>query len=157
MDAGLAKVLNSTVGTSTMKSLDKVLLDNVKLIGSDEVLLVYDGGWTYQAIEGTGYNISSKKIEFQAEGSVIFKGLIKNITNGTNTWSMSVRNTNQGVLDIETVTIPGQTQVELSFPLNVTKGQQVTIWFSGTNMGMDNVTVTACATPRLTGGTCKLV
>ena len=65
MDAGLAKLMNSSVGTSALKALDTILkTDNTtiannaadrlfnsfknsaKLVGSDEVMYNYTGTWT---------------------------------------------------------------------------------------------------------------
>ena len=76
MDAGLAKVVNSTVGTSTVKALDTILKESdttnvnalktqmttsgnaaadrlydklkasAKLVGSDDVMFTYTGEWT---------------------------------------------------------------------------------------------------------------
>lgn len=77
MDAGLAKVLNSSVGTSTLKALDTILKESdatnvtalktqmttsanaaadrlfnslkssAKLVGSDDVMFTYGGAWSW--------------------------------------------------------------------------------------------------------------
>ena len=96
MDAGLAKLMNSSVGTSALKALDTILkTDNTtiannaadrlinslknstKLVGSDEVLFSYEGQWTpTDEITGcaNGYK-SSSFIKFDTSGTVTIKTL----------------------------------------------------------------------------------
>lgn len=74
MDAGLAKVLNSTVGTDEFKALDKVFSDNARLVGSDDVMYHYDGEFTYDtpSLYWKGI-ITSSYITFDKSGSVKIK------------------------------------------------------------------------------------
>ena len=98
MDAGLAKVMNSSVGTSTLKALDAILKtdntaiannaadklynlfkSNVKLVGSDNVMFSYSGTWAnrqYDTSIGTLY-CTSNLITFDTSGTVRFMLPIK--------------------------------------------------------------------------------
>lgn len=75
MDAGLAKVLNSTVGTSNIKSLDKIFSDNIRLVGSEDVMYVYDGTFkaTLQEEYAANTLTSNQYITFDTPGAVRIK------------------------------------------------------------------------------------
>lgn len=101
MDAGLAKVLNSTIGTSAVKALDTLMKESdtanveklngymttiannaadrlynklkseVRLVGSDEVLIRYTGGWTLSGSDR--YLKTAKGVSFSHAGTVVAK------------------------------------------------------------------------------------
>lgn len=75
MDAGLAKVINSTVGTSGLKSLDKIFTDSIRLVGSEDVMYVYDGTFTKRTQEESILNTltADKYITFDTPGAVRIK------------------------------------------------------------------------------------
>lgn len=82
MDAGLAKVINSTVGTGNFKSLDKVLFDGARLVASEDVMYEYDKTFTKKEVstnsEGAGTPAkgvltADKYITFDMAGTVYIK------------------------------------------------------------------------------------
>ena len=75
MDAGLAKILNSTVGTNNIKSLDKIFTDSIRLVGSEDVMYVYDGAFTsrYQAEYLVNTLTANQYITFDTPGAVRLK------------------------------------------------------------------------------------
>lgn len=82
MDAGLAKVINSTVGTGNFKSFDKLLFDSARLVASEDVMYEYDETFTLKEVntnqEGAGTPskgviTADKYITFDMAGTVYIK------------------------------------------------------------------------------------
>ena len=137
MDAGLAKIMNSSVGTSAVKALDAILkTDNtaiansaadrlysllkseLRLVGSDEVLHHYDGAWT----QNRGNATTSKYLSFNTSGTVVLKTIQ---TNSDSEHSRSIRvyegsTTNPTVtIDSVYVNMPQNSMAEISVAINV--------------------------------------
>lgn len=70
MDAGLAKVLNSTVGTDKFNSLDKLLLGEKTIVGTDEPYYIFSGSLTNVKCEHTEGEIHLVDIALPYDGSV---------------------------------------------------------------------------------------
>lgn len=141
MDAGLAKVMNSSVGTSALKALDTILktdnttiannaadrlynklMNNVKLIGSDELMYHYKGTWT-----GTPqYKYSETAITFDKSGTVVFKTRQLNLDTSTTKYCyLAVNGGASGsnrIVSTGNVYVPSGATVELSLAVNVTAG-----------------------------------
>ena len=74
MDAGLAKALNSSIGTSDFKSLDKIFEDGMRLVASEDVIYKYDGAFTTRyAGYGDWRTTADSYITFDKPGTVYIK------------------------------------------------------------------------------------
>lgn len=139
MSGMLAKVLNSTVGTSSFKSLDEVLPSkiydkfkaDVGLVGSEKVLYTYGGAWT--ALENSDSyrrQQASTKIKFGCGGVVLFK-TVQALKTSQGEIRIEIKNNAGTVLKSATYTLPASTsdltEVELSCPFNVTAGTEYTV------------------------------
>jgi hypothetical protein len=168
MDAGLAKVLNSTVGTSTLKALDQIFFDNVKLIASDEVLYKYSGGWTNKQITTAdrGNDSTENPIIFDTSGTVIFKTVVENY-NGTGSTSISITvkdsagNTKGSASGTVVMTSESSKKVEyeISCIVNVTAGETFTVHTTSSDPYAKTAprNVYICARPVLmTGRGCSI-
>lgn len=168
MSGMLAKVINSSVGTSDFKSLDEQLLSKVRLVGSDDVFFAYDGGWTDSADSYTRYTTSY--IKFDTEGTVNFKVFFSRYTTTTGVdkktnITLTVKDGN-GTVVAEAVTSVQMTDnaaydndYELSVAVNVTKGSKFRIQTDSSNDSsyLKAPTVLAvCATPMFSTGKCTL-
>ena len=140
MDAGLAKTLNSSVGTSALKALDTILkTDNTtiannavdrlfnnlvassKLVGSDDVMYVYSGTWTS---DNSKEYKTSYFIQFDKSGSVTIK-----TTQNASSFSMGDRalyvyDSNGTTIAQAGATLSEGMTVELSCSINVTAGSK---------------------------------
>ena len=74
MDAGLAKVLNSTIGTTNFKSLNKIFEDGVRLVASEDVMYKYDGAFTTSKPAYADWRTTANSyITFDKPGTVYIK------------------------------------------------------------------------------------
>lgn len=143
MDAGLAKVLNSTVGTSDLKSLDKIFEDSMRLIGSEDVMYVYTGTFTETAQEEYVLNtlIANQYITFDTPGTVrikteqmLYPNTDANASAGCSTQiSLSVLNESGNVITSISTPTGGTTAVltELYVDINVVPGEKYKIKIGG--------------------------
>lgn len=157
MSAILAKILNSTVGTSSLKALDTILkADNTTiannaadrlfnslkssstLVGSDDVMFKYNGGWGSKATGQAGFNsditskIASSFIQFGASGTVIIKCLFRNASSYGQDCYIRVLNASGGVVDTVEHDVEEGATVEISMNLNVTAGTKYKLVLAGT-------------------------
>ena len=118
MSAIVAKVMNSTVGTSTVKALDTILKESdaanveklntymttiannaadrlynklktdVKLVGSDEVIYHYSGTW--KLLSNESYLQTTQGVSFSHNGTVKLKTVQCNESSGSNKYEISV-------------------------------------------------------------------
>lgn len=155
MSAIVAKVMNSTVGTSTVKPLDTILKESdaanveklntymttiannaadrlynklksdVRLVGSDEVILRYDGTWS--ASTNGAYQRTSQGVTFSHNGTVVAKTLqsCPGNTDDVYTFSIAVyKESTSGARYVQSpeVSIPVGQFAEISIAFNVTVG-----------------------------------
>ena len=153
MDAGLAKVLNSTIGTSAVKALDTLMKESdtanveklngymttiannaadrlynklkadVKLVGSDEVILHYDGGWK----EGSNakYRVTTQGVSFSHNGAIIAKTFQSNSGSGEKNYRLNAyagSATGATIAASGNVSVPSGQSVEISIAFNVAVG-----------------------------------
>ena len=150
MDAGLAKIMNSSVGSSALKALDTILkTDNTtiannaadrifnnlknstKLVGSDDVLFTYSGEWTrLKASESAWYGDSfdgyetTSYIQFNTSGTVSLKTTQTNgRDDGTSDFKYRVYDSAGNVLVNKRIyDIASSSTVEFTIDINVTSG-----------------------------------
>ena len=149
MDAGLAKLLNSSVGTSTLKALDAILkTDNTtiannaadrifnnlknstKLVGSDDVLFAYNGSWTAlsassDAWYGSKYSGSATRsyLQFNTSGTVTLKTTQKGTdSDGPQNYKYRVTDSAGNVITEGSAAIAYESTAEISCNVNVTAG-----------------------------------
>ena len=179
MDAGLAKVLNSTIGTSAVKALDTLMKESdtanveklngymttiannaadrlynklkadVKLVGSDEVLGKYDGTW------GESNNRvvwTTKAVVFSHGGTVIAKTIQKS-TDGHNISVYKGASVSTNAIATASHTkVTESYDVELSTSFNVDAGQ-VYCFRIESNGTTPKQILEFCATPYSLGST----
>jgi hypothetical protein len=167
MSGMLAKVINSSVGTSDFKSLDEVLLSKIRLIGSDDVFFSYDGEWVTENSDYT-YRTSSY-ITFDTDGAVKFKTYFSDYsTNGvdkTTTMTIAVEDVTGTTIEASSTAIylddnaAATSDYELSVAVNVTKGSKYKVRLSSSNTSSykrPSGKLTVCATPVFTTSKCTL-
>ena len=150
MDAGLAKVMNSTVGTSAVKALDTIIKESdtanveklntymttiannaadrlynklkadVRLVGSDEVLGKYDGTWEESNNRAAW---TTKAVVFSHGGTVIAK-TVQRSTDGHSLYVYKGANINTSLIGTATHSkVTDSYDIELSTSFNVEAGQ----------------------------------
>lgn len=172
MDAGLAKTLNSSVGTSTLKSLDTILkTDNTtiannaadrlfnslknssKLVGSDDVLFAYSGGWTFTNGDsdtdfGRNYDYykTNSFIQIGSSGAVTFKTtqLGMDATNGTMPVQLRVYDSSGATVGNIVTEIPQGVSAEVSVSVNVTANAKYKVAIAFYNGGNAHTNLTVC-------------
>ena len=116
MSAIIAKALNSTIGTENFKSFDKLIADNVRLVGSNNTFFVYDGGWSRNQI---GTQITSGHIKFDVGGSIeVYTTLV------TSANEMKMRANYRSGKSIEKTLMNPQTS-GIKMRLNVSPGDEI--------------------------------
>lgn len=127
MDAGLAKVLNSTVGTSDFKPLDEVLDDKVRLIVDDTLYYTYDGAWTKKNEDSTTISRTSDPVEIPYDGTISVEYGAHN-DNGqfSKDCTVDIYKDGKKVWSGQ-MTIPPDGSETISREMNVTRGQQIHI------------------------------
>lgn len=166
MSGMLAKVLNSTVGTNNFKSLDVAMTEKIcdrlksetRLIGSDDVLYVYDGQWKRTDDDpDTGYKgKTTDGFTFSHSGLALFK--TTQLQEEGVDWYMYVYC--DGVR-IEKVNIPeDDVEVDLYFdiviPVAVEAGKTYSVFISGYEEA-PSANLSVCATPVMFAPTVTLV
>ena len=169
MSAILAKILNSTVGSSTITPLDTLLgtvannaadrlytklKADVKLVGSEEVLYNYTGGWTSYNVNSTGKWLGfdnerrmNKYISFSSSGTVVLKPTIVNSNSASTSYLVEVRNSSGTAVFSQYFALVANTTAAISVPINVVAGTKYMMAI-GSNSNISNVTnLNACATP----------
>lgn len=155
MSAIVAKVMNSTVGTSTVKALDTILKESdaanveklntymttiannaadrlynklksdVRLVGSDEVIFHYTGGWKDKANDN--YVLTTNGVSFSHSGTVIAKTLQYGTEDYGFEYEMTVyEDSSDGTNIAESgrIFIPEKQTAEISIAFNVTAGKK---------------------------------
>lgn len=152
-EAIVAKVMNSTVGTSTLKPLDTLIKESdaanveklntymttiannaadrlynklkadVKLVGSDEVILHYSGGWKDGS--NTKYRVTTQGVSFSHNGAVIAKTFQSNSSSEGKNYRINVYAGSSSGTPINAsgnVYIPSEQAAEISVAFNVAVG-----------------------------------
>lgn len=135
MDAGLAKVINSTIGTGNFKPLDKVFADNIKLVASEEVMYTYDGTFTFKSQDSYNHGAitADKYITINTPGAVYIKTtqtVYKAGSNGTPTSvQLQVLDESGSIINSDSAggTSSDGTIVEIFVPINVVSGKKYKI------------------------------
>ena len=168
MSGMLAKVINSSVGTSSFKSLDEVLLSKVRLVGSDDAFFAYNGAWTNNTDAYTKY--TSSYITFDISGTVNFKVFFSTYTSAGGAdkrtdMSITVKDS-AGTTIAETETTvwttdnaADNTEYELAVAVNVTAGTKYRIQTKSSNSSTyvnAPTELVVCATPVFSTGKCTL-
>lgn len=159
MDAGLAKVVNSTMGTSNFKPLDKIFSDNAKLVGSDEVMFDYTGEWTEVKDGGGGFNSSiygtmtTSFIQFDKSGTVIIKTRQKNAGTSDMTYYIRVDDSNGNTVATGSYKVVQGATVDLLLSLNVTSGVRYKVAVGVYNSGNVARVFSVCGKTILFGAT----
>jgi hypothetical protein len=167
MSGMLAKVMNSTVGTSNFKSLDEAVYNrfknDVRLVGAEEVLFSYDGGWTELSdIPTTSYRgyITTKSIKFSHSGTVIFKTTQPHPESSTVTYVITIRDSSGNNLKQISNEVEGSGEaydLDITMAFNVTAGTPYKIILSRTSTKPKNQDLKICAVPVLIGSDVTLV
>lgn len=184
MDAGLAKLMNSSVGTSALKALDTILkTDNTtiatnaadklfnsfknsaKLVGSDEVMYNYTGTWSYgygnQVQGGFGESdyayIANSFIKFDTSGTVIIKTLqTARSSTYVGTYYLRVIDDKGVTIGTSSAYVPVDAEVEISYSLNVTAGAKYKIVLAGSSHNSPDDNFVVCGKTMLLGATVTL-
>lgn len=186
MSAILAKILNSTVGSSTITPLDTLLgtvannaadrlytklKADVKLVGSDDVLYTYTGGYThysdYSGNKGDSWMGAafecrmSSYISFSASGTVTVKLSVRNTQGASMSSRLQVRNSSGVIIYDDYFSCSGNSATTFSFDMNVTAGTKYMIGYANDSGAASSsyvkpVTLDICATPVLFGATTTL-
>lgn len=145
--------LNSTVGTTGYKPLDKIILDNVRLIATDDVLFAYDGEWvlggdSVYAYGQHGYKTSSF-ITFDTAGTVRFMTTQRGYgQSSAQSYTIRVYDSSDTVVAYYSADIPYQTVAELSIDINVTAGSKYKFSCScSQNYSAPAKSLNVCGTP----------
>jgi hypothetical protein len=179
MDAGLAKVMNSSVGTSAVKALDTLLkTDNTtiannaadrlfnslknsaKLVGSDEVMFVYSGDWVDDNSFGGSFNgcRTSSFIQFDTSGTVVFKTIqTGNRTDGNkHTFNLRAYDASGNQIRNVRADLSNGTTAEIQLSMNVTAGAKYKIGIGCYNTGYPAQFLDVCGTMVLFSATATL-
>ena len=113
MSAIVAKALNSTLGSENFKSFDKILADDVRLVGSSDVFFVYDDVWN----EPSATSRETKGISFELGGAInVYMSL------GTGASECDITATYNGG---KSITVRKKTGASPMMRINVKKGDVV--------------------------------
>lgn len=128
MDVALGRLLNSTVGTTSYKPLDKIILGNVRLIGSDSVLFTYDREWVQGDSSIYAYGQwgvkTSSFIKFDTAGTVRFVTTQRSELAVAKSYTIRVYDANDTVIATYSADVPSGTTAEISVNINVTAGSK---------------------------------
>ena len=192
MDAGLAKVLNSSVGTSTLKALDTILKESdatnvtalktqmttsanaaadrlfnslkssAKLVGSDDVMFTYLGGWTYDS-SGNDFGSSfyayktNSFVQFDTSGTVIIKTVQSGQRNDSpHTFYMRAYDASGNQVKTVQANLLYNTTGEIKLSLNVTAGSKYRFVIGWYNYGNGSPNLDVCGTMVMFGATATL-
>lgn len=175
MSAIVAKVMNSTVGTSTVKALDTILKESdaanveklntymttiannaadrlynklksdVRLVGSDEVLLRYTGGWNLTGNDR--YLKTAKGVSFSHAGTVVAKTVQYSVRNNTlNVYNSSDFQSANLIASGQNRIVSGGGDVEICVSFNVVPGTVYYFEIYCYDKGMEE-SLDLCATP----------
>lgn len=140
MSALLAKVLNSSVGTSTITALDKLLevvannaadrvvnslKSSVKIIASDETLLSYSGEWQSDYSSSTAYYITKNYVKFDCDGVVRVKTVQSGGTINSSPYQYTIKVTDSSGTEVgssPTVSLSTSANAEIYIDVNVKAG-----------------------------------
>jgi hypothetical protein len=167
MSGMLAKVLNSTVGTSDFKSLDVALTERIydklnsetRLIGSDDVLYYYEGSW----IKTDGVPLDSYsgyttyEFSFSHSGVVLFKTTQEH-RSGTN-WRMMVYDAigeEIASASLNDNDLTDNVFFDMIIPMTVRAGEAYSVLISSNDARVDR-NLSICATPVICAPTVTLV
>lgn len=181
MSAILAKILNSTVGTSSLKALDTILkTDNTtiannaadrlfnslknsaKLVGSDDVMFNYTGTWSrgygdklpdYGFGENDYLYVADSFIQFDTSGTVIIKTQQTHGSTSDQTYYLIVVDANKNKIGEAREDVDSYANFELSYALNVTKGTKYKIVLVNDNGGYLTGNFEVCGKTMLLGAT----
>jgi hypothetical protein len=168
MSAIIAKLLNSTVGTSSTKALDTILKtdnttiannaadrlyglfnNNAKLVAADEILYVYSGTWSSNdssifGSQATGYK-TLNYISFDKSGTVRLVFSHKNTSSSETSAYLRVYDGSGSQIATITEYVKANTSVEVSLDVNVTAGSKykVAVGYSNSVGGSSNLRVCA--------------
>lgn len=184
MDAGLAKVMNSSVGTSTLKALDAILkTDNTaiannaadrlfnslknsaKLIGSDDVMFTYSGEWTYGSgsgnnpIFGSGFNhyLANSFVQFDTSGAVTIKTVQTGArTDAKHTFYLRVYDSSGNQITTTAGNLANGTTAEIKLDFNVTAGSKYKFAIGGYNVGSLSPNLNVCGKTVIFGATATI-
>lgn len=181
MSAIIAKLMNSTVGTSSTKALDAILkTDNtaiannaadrlynainnsVKLVGSDETILAYDGGWATYTPSNSKFSgrQTSSYMTFGKSGVVRFKTVQKGSrSDATHTFYLIICNSSGTEIGRTEVSLGMDAVAEISCEINVTAGTKYQVkleCYNTSTSGTLSAKVSACATPVVFGVTASV-
>lgn len=169
MSGMLAKVMNSTVGTSNFRSLDEAIADkvhdklssSVRFIGSDNVLCHYTGTWSTKNGEPTSSyeGFSTQEITFSHSGVVIFK---TTQTANEEPWTMYVRDVNTNADVGKSTPAYDDLSVGVSFDMTVLAtveaGKPYIVIISNKDAPAERqMNLTICATPVMFAPTVTIV
>lgn len=168
MSGMLAKVMNSTVGTSDFKSLDVALTEKIynkfnsetRLIGSDDVLYYYEGDWTKtDGVPLDSYSgYTSGEFTFSHSGVVFFKTLQSH--DGSSNWRMEVYGDDGEEVGGESINNNDFTTetafFEIIAPIQVEAGKAYSVLISSNDARVDR-NLSLCATPVICAPTVTLV
>ena len=168
MSAIIAKLLNSTVGTSSIKALDTILKadnttiannaadrlygffnNNAKLVAADEVLYVYSGTWNSSDTSifgsGTSGHKTNSYMSFDKSGTVRFVFSHSSTTGSETSAYLRVYDGSGSQVATVREAVKGNSSVEVSLNVNVTAGSKykVAIGYSNSTGGSSNVRVCA--------------
>lgn len=166
MSALLAKVLNSSVGTSTLKPLDKLLetvannaadklfnslKNSVTVISSDETMLSYNGAWENAAASGSfiGYQ-TTNYIKFDCNGVVRLKTVQKgNRTDYNHTYDIYVYDETGATVATTSMGIAYGATAEISVDFNVSSSKKYKVKIMCYNTGSPTKNITFNGRPIL--------
>lgn len=166
MSGMLAKVINSSVGTSSFKSLDEVLLSKIRLVGSDDVFFSYEGDWSN--VNDAYTKETTSYIVFDTDGTVNFKTFFNTYSNtgdkATVVKLMVLNSSGSTIASVEKGVVTkadeeNASHYELSVPVNVTKGAKYKVRTSSSSSSSylkAPMSAAVCATPVFTTGKCTL-
>lgn len=174
----LAKILNSTVGSGAITPLDTLLgtiannaadrlytklKADVKLVGSEDVLYSYTGGWTDYGINSsgkwTGYEYekrTSNYMSFSAGGSVTITVNVSNSTPSSQFHHIEVQNSSGTKVAEYDFSIAASSSAVVSLSVNVATGDKYKLTVARNNGTPSISYMNVCATPVLFGVTTTL-
>jgi hypothetical protein len=168
MSAIVAKVMNSSVGTSSVKPLDTILKtdntaiannaadrlyglfnNNAKLVAADEILYVYSGTWSGNDSSIFGNQVSGYKtasyISFDKSGTIRLVFSHKSTASTDTSTYLRVYDGSGSQIATITESTKANSSVEVSLDVNVTAGSKykVAVGYSNSTGGSPNVRVGA--------------
>ncbi len=177
MSGMLAKVMNSTVGTSNFKSLDVALTERIydklnsetRLVGSDNVLYYYDGTWTEvdgdwmsdnDVLRSTYDGILTGGFRLSHSGMVIFKTTQTSPAYGVR-YALVVRDSSGAEIGSTVFQVPAGMEdmpFDILLPMQVEAGETYSVVLANDTGGrnIDEI-LNICATPVICAPTVTLV